>query len=154
MGKYRILILLIVSIFCMVGCIGEEKVAVPKFVIEVALTEEASEKLKQSGESIKGTIFFDGNGTPLPGVKTAPFRDVFLGKYDFELGKEENITIENASISKEAFSRLKDKNYYYLVNIYSGRRVFKNNILNCGYADGRFQNLKSGKEIKIVCGLL
>jgi hypothetical protein len=154
MRKLQTLLILAVTLLTTQAHSTDEIIHVPEFVIEVSVSSEASTKLRESGESIKGSIFFDGTGTPLPGIKTAPFREVFLGKYDFELEKEGSVIIKNATISKEAYSRLKDKNYYYLINIYSGRRVFKNNILSGGYADGRLEDLQSGKKIEITCGLL
>jgi hypothetical protein len=147
-------LLLAFIFFSQTGYGADEKIQVPVFVIEVSLSSEAREKITMSGESIKGSIYFDGDGTPLPDVKTAPLRDVFLGKYEFELEKEGSITINNASISKEAYERLKDKNYHYFVNIYSGRRVFENNILNGGYSDGRLEDLLAGKKIIVFCDLL
>lgn len=147
-------LLLAFILFSQTGYTANDKIPVPKFVIAVTLSSEATEKLKISGESIKGTIYFDGDGTPLPDVKTAPFRDVFLGKYEFELEKEGSVTIKNASISKEAYTRLKDKNYHYFVNVYSGRQIFENNILAGGYSDGRLKDLLDGKMIKVSCDLL
>jgi hypothetical protein len=142
-----------VFLFPLMSIATEEIIKVPVFEIEVTLTNEAREKIQSSGETIKGAIYFDGNGTPLPNIKTAPFRDVFLGKYEFELEKEGVIKISDATVSMEAYSRLDDQNYFYFVNVYSGRRVFKNNVLRGGYADGRFEDLKAGKKIQISCGL-
>ena len=154
MNKYRTLLVFLIFLLPSMSCVAEEQIKVPIFEIEVTLTSEARQKLLSSGESIKGAIYFDGNGTPLPNVKTAPFRDVFLGNYEFEIEKEGIIRIHDATISKEAYSRLDDENYFYFLNVYSGRRVFKNNVLRGGYADGRFEDLKAGKKIQISCGLL
>ena len=153
MKKYRTLLGFLIFLFPLMSCVAEEQIKVPTFEIEVMLTSEAREKLQSSGKSIKGAIYFDGNGTSLPNVKTAPFRDVILGNYEFELEKEGVIKVSNATISKEAYSRLDDKNYFYFVNVYPGRRVFKSNVLRGGYADGKFEELKAGNKIKINCGL-
>jgi hypothetical protein len=133
---------------------GGEKLSVPAFAIHIVLTDAAEKKLRGSGESIKGTIFFDGDGTPLQGVKTAPFRDVYLGDVKFETAGSGIVKITSATISKDAYSRLSDQNYHFTINVYSGRRTFKNNILDGGYAQGRFHDLESNKEIMIICDLL
>ena len=136
------------------GSHGEKTIDVPPFSITITLDEAASKKLKQAGESIKGAIYFDGDGTPQPGVKTAPMRDVILGSFEFELEEPGTIKIDNAVISAEAYSRLSDENYYFFINVYSGRKSFKNNVLSGGYSDGRLKDLEAGKNIKIHCALL
>jgi hypothetical protein len=133
---------------------GGSTIDVPQFSITITLDEPASNKLKQAGESIKGAIYFDGDGTPQPGVKTAPMRDVILGSFEFELEESGTIKIDNAVISAEAYSRLSDENYHFFINVYSGRKSFKNNVLSGGYGDGRFKDLQAGKNIKIHCSLL
>jgi hypothetical protein len=153
MPKFPVLMLLAVSLFAQQADSADERIPVPEFVLEISLTDDASKKLVQAGESIKGAIYFDGDGTPLRGTKTAPFRDVFLGQHDFELENAGDLTIKNASISKEAFLRLNNTNYHYFVNVYSGRRAFAQNILICSFADGRLDELKAGKRIEINCDL-
>jgi hypothetical protein len=153
MPKYPVLMLLAFSLFSQQANSADERIPVPEFVLAISLTNDASRKLEQAGESIKGAIYFDGDGFPVPDTKTAPFREVFLGQYDFELEDAGDLAIKNASISKEAFLRLKNSNYHYFVNVYSGRRVFAENILTCGYADGRLDELAAGKRIEINCDL-
>jgi hypothetical protein len=144
----------LVIVMATLGACNSKSVAVPTFEIRISLTPAAKEKLAKAGESIKGTIFFDGDGTPLPNVETAPFRDVFLGEHTFELELSGPIRITDAVISRDAYSRLSDNNYYFTVNVYSGRRSFKSNVLNGGYAQGRLTDLRSGKPIEITCDLL
>jgi hypothetical protein len=79
---------------------------------------------------------------------------VFLGQHGFELQKAGTFTIKNASVSREAFSRLNDSNFHYVVNVYSGRRAFARNMLSGCNAYGRVDELKAGKRIEIRCGLL
>ena len=127
---------------------------VPAFSITFTLDDEARAQLSNAGETIKGAIYFDGDGTPVPGVKTAPHRDVFLGKYEFELEEPGTILIEDATISVEAYSRLSDRDYHYTINVFSGRRSFNNNVLDGGYAQGKHSNLGAEKSIDIACTLL
>jgi hypothetical protein len=152
--KYFVIVLLALAPLAQQANSADERIPVPEFVLEISLTDEADRKLEQAGESIKGTIYFDGDGSPLPDTKTAPFRDVFLGQHGFELEKAGTLTIKKASVSREAFSRLKDSNYHYVVNVYSGRRVFARNMLSGCHAYGRVDELKAGKRIEIRCGLL
>lgn len=127
------------------------QLAVPAFSITITLDDEARAKLADAKETIKGAICFDGDGTPLPGVKAAPHRDVFLGTYEFEMNESGTILIENATISAEAYSRLSDKDFHFEINVVSGRRSFENNVLDGGYAQGRLRELVPGRPIKISC---
>jgi len=50
---------------------------------------------------------------------------------------------------KEAFKRLTNSDYYFTVNVFSARRVFKDNILDGGYAEGHISDAtKSPIQIK------
>ncbi|EDN67744.1 hypothetical protein BGP_2322 [Beggiatoa sp. PS] len=129
-------------------------VLVPEFVIEIRLSELAQEKLTNAEETVKGIIYFDGDGSLLPGIKTAPFRDVFLGEYEFELETSGIIRISDATISSEAYARLSNLDYHFTVNVVSGRRAFNNNILNGGYAQGRLSDFKKEHKILVSCSLL
>lgn len=163
MKKTNRFVLLVLLYLLVVGCnrddtkkavAEEDKIAVPVFIINISLTKNASKRLKKTGEFIKGAIVFDGDGVALPGVKTAPRRDVVLGEYVFKMEKAGQIKIDNAFITKEAYSRLEDENYYFTINIFSARRIFETNILDCMVVLGRYQDLKSGKVINSTCDLL
>ena len=127
---------------------------VPEFTIRVSLSETAAQKLSDAGETICGAVYFDGDGTPLPNVKTDPHRDVILGSYEFELREPGRLHISDAAISQEAYGRLSDTNYHFFINVYSCRRAFRNNVLNGSSVDGRLRELESKKTIEIKCDLL
>ena len=61
--------------------------------------------------SIKGGVYFDGDGTPKPGEETAPFRLVILGSYDFRQRKQALSPSGRLCIAEEAVRRLSDPNY-------------------------------------------
>jgi hypothetical protein len=126
---------------------------VPPIQIRITLSEAAAKKLRDAHESIKGALYFDGDGHSRHGEHTAPMRAVVLGSYDFELDEAGVISVDRATISKEAFKRLSDTDYYYTINVYSGRRAFKDNVLNGGYAGGHISEATK-KPIEISCDLL
>lgn len=131
----------------------DAKIPAPPLKINLALTDDAAKKLQDAGESIKCFVIFDGDGTPKPGEDTGGGRDVDLGVYCFERTGAGVIYVTNALISAEAFRRLSDTNYYYTINVFSGRRVFANNILDGGYALGRISDAVKA-PIYIKCSLL
>jgi hypothetical protein len=131
----------------------DAKVPVPPFQIKISLTAAATAKLQSAGESIKGGVIFDGDGQSKPGEDTGAGRAVGLGDYSFERVGAGVISVTNALISKEAFQRLSDTNYYYTINVFSGRRVFTNNILDGGYAIGHISDAVK-EPIQITCDLI
>jgi hypothetical protein len=151
-----------VLLFCMAfaGCsasqpqtLNEAKIPVPSFQIRVTFSDAAAKKLRDAGESIKGVVIFDGDGKSKPGEDTGGGRAVALGDYWFERTGAGFVSVTNAAISDEAFKRLSDTNYYYTINIFSGRRVFKDNILDGGYAVGQISDAVKA-PIEIKCDLI
>lgn len=149
-------------ILCMASCSRktdpstqqEPTMPVPEFVIRFSLGEPAAKKLSSAEETIRVSVTFDGDGIPLSKVKAAPNRDVMLGKYSFELRKPGDIRVTDAVISQNAYKRLSDKNFHFTINVTSGRRAFKNNVLQGGYAAGRLSDLDRDKPIEIKCDLI
>jgi hypothetical protein len=128
------------------------QLSVPAFQISITLSEAAAQKLRDAHETIKGAVYFDGNGHSRPGEYTAPSRPVVLGSYDFEIDQPGVVSVDHATISEEAFKRLTDTDYYYTVNVYSGRRTFKDNVLDGGHAGGHISEATK-KRIEINCDL-
>jgi hypothetical protein len=144
--------LLSVCFVVAVATAESDMIPVPPFQIRIILSDDAAQKLNESGETIKGAVYFDGDGTPKEGEETAPFRAVFLGSYNFELKKPGLENVSEAKISNEAFARLSDRNYHYTINVFSGRHVFKNNILRDGVAVGRIGDATKS-PIEVRCTL-
>jgi hypothetical protein len=153
----------IVLLFCMTaaGCSAtrpqtpnEAKIPVPSFQIKVTLSDAAAKKLRDAGESIKGFVIFDGDGTPKNHEdSTGGGRAVELGSYWFETAEAGVVSVTDAVILDEAFRRLSDADYYYTINVFSGRRVFRDNILDGGYAEGHISDAVKA-PIEIRCDLL
>ena len=132
---------------------SEARMAVPAFQLQITLSQNAAKKLSDAGESIKGFVMFDGDGRKRNNEETAPERDVPLGSYEFERIGAGIVWVTNATVSEEAFGRLTNSDYYFTVNVVSGRRVFEDNILANGYACGRISEaIKS--PVRIDCDLL
>src|ERR1700722_3558510 len=105
-----------------------------------------------------GDEFTERNYTPGDGIRKphediGSGRDVYLGEYEFELMEAGAVSVSNAFISEEAFKRLTNQDYYYTINVVSGRRAFQDNILGVGGSQGRIEKL--GKvPIEITCDLI
>jgi hypothetical protein len=131
----------------------EPQMSVPSFQIQITLSDRAAKKLRDAHETIKGAVYFDGDGTSRPDEYTAPMRPVVLGSYYFELPEAGTVSVTDATISQAAFKRLTDQDYYYTLNVYSGRRAFKDNVLSGGYSETHISEALK-QPIQVTCDLL
>lgn len=125
----KIILLVVMGIFIS-SCSGKQ-VKGNDFNIEVKLSKAASSKLTELNETIKLIAFFDGDGEKIKGQDTTPFRDVYLGKMEVEIKEGEKAKITNVWFSQSDYSRLYSPNYYVTLNVVSGRRAHKDNLLWC-----------------------
>ena len=129
------------------------KLRVPVFTIRIVLSDAAAKRLRDSGESIKGFIDFDGDGIPKKNEYTAPNRPVVLGCYQFEITEAGDVSVTEAYISAEAVNRLTNPDYYITITVSSGRRAFKDNVLDGGFAEMHISQATRA-PIQISCDLL
>ena len=129
------------------------KIRVPAFTIRISLSEEADKRLQDAGETIKGLVDFDGDGIPKKDEYTAPMRPIVLGCYQFEIQKPGEVLISKAYISAEQAKRLTNPDYYLTINIFSGRRAFKDNVRNNGFAEMHISQVAK-EPVRITCDLL
>ena len=123
------------------------------FFVEVILSKAASSKLAELDETIKVIAFFDGDGEKIKGQDSAPFRDVFLGETEVEIKEGEKANITNIWFSQSDYSRLYSPEYYVTVNVVSGRRTHKRNLLSCDVlieTIDHFANRTSAVNCKLI----
>jgi hypothetical protein len=123
------------------------------FTVEVKLSKAASSKLAEMDETIRVIAFFDGDGERIKGEDPAPFRDVFLGKTEVEIREGEKADITNIWFPQPDFARLYSPEYYVTVNVVSGRRAHKRNLLACDVLIGtmdHFANRTSAVNCKLI----
>jgi hypothetical protein len=125
----KLILFLLMAVF-LSSCSGK-KVKGDDFKVEVKLSKAASSKLAGLNETIKVIAFFDGDGEKIKGQDSAPFRDVFLGKKEVEIQEGEKANFTNIWFSQSDYSRLYSPKYYVTLNVVSGRRAHKNNLLAC-----------------------
>jgi hypothetical protein len=131
---------------------NDTKIPVPPFKFKITLTEAAAKKLRDARETIKGVIVFQGDGIPKDGIGTSGDW-ICLGSYYFETTQAGVVTVSNAVISAEGFKCLTDTNYYVSIDVLSGRRAFKDNILDGG-SDGTQIGEIADIPIELKCDLI
>jgi hypothetical protein len=128
-------------------------VAVPEFAIAIAPSPQAEKRLQDLHESIKVLAMFDGDPLPGQGHDNAPMRDVYLGS-DEKLVDTNNIAkFSSTKISQRHWNQLADKDYYVTINVFSARKTYKNNLLDCDLLDKHISTF-AGKTIEVHCRLI
>jgi hypothetical protein len=149
MKKFIIIIILPLIASCNLG----KKVKGDDFTIDVKLSQAASSRLGKLNETVKVIAYFDGDGKKIEGQETAPFRDVYLGQKEIEIREGEQAHFENIRFSQADYSRLFSPKYYVTLNIVSGRRAYKDNLLACDvpiYTIDKFANRVTTVNCKLI----
>ena len=127
--------------------IAGDSLIIPSFEIEVSLSQKANDKLKNSRE----TIILDAAFTGFPKDSTSK---QFLEEGEFyvafssvELRDSRIAKFEGIKFSKARYDSLADKDISVGINIYSGRKSSKNNLLDCEYLDNKMSFIKNKKFI-------
>lgn len=140
--------ILIVLLLC--SCAPSEQV--PEFAVAVKLTPDAETRLKTLNESIIVAAYLDGDGMSEPGTNTAPFRNVYLARFNQEVNSMRVAQFKGKRVSGKDINRLSDKNYYVTINVFSARKAVNNNILKCDVPIERIENIKN-KILEVHCDL-
>lgn len=128
-----------------------DRVIIPNFKIEVNLSDKAVELLQKNKESIIASLFFygdaaDENSLPADIKKELGPNGLKLLVYDMEkieVTQSNELEITNLSFPKKLYDALSSKDIYVNINVFSGRRAFKDNILNMEFYDAKFNEIIS-----------
>jgi hypothetical protein len=132
---------------------SDTTLAVPEFAIAIKLSPQAETRLRDLHETIKILAMFDGDPLPGQGHFNAPMRDVYLGS-DEKLVDANNIAkFSSTKISQRHWNQLADKDYYVTINVFSARKTYRNNLLDCGVPENHISTF-AGKTIEVRCWLI
>ena len=122
-----------------------DSMIIPSFEIEVSLSEKANAKLKADKETIIVSAIFSGipkDTTSEDYRKTGEFG---LGFHNIELVESRIAKFEGIKFSKSLYDSLADKDIQLLINIFSGRKSTRDNLLNCDILQDKMSNIKGRK---------
>jgi hypothetical protein len=130
----------------------------PGFTVEVALSEKAYQRLTESKETVVATSFF--TGSPKKGLPLSRYRRFLsrpgplgLGDVDVEGKPGESLVFREIKLNQSAISLIDEQGPQLLVNVGSGRRAYKDNILACDLYEGSLLSVQ-GRTIPIKCKLI
>lgn len=130
-----------------------DSLQIPGFSIRLQLSAQANAALSSKHETIIVHAWF--NGKPKD-TTTAEFRESgekFLCEKKMELDTARTAFVQGALVSKKQVDALANVDIHVLVNVYSGRRVIAENMLDCDIIDAQMSQVK-GKMITLPCKLI
>jgi len=120
--------------------VSGDSAELPSFSIQVDLSPKAEKLLKEKKESIIVAAYF--SGIPKDSTKYLEDGEYAFGTHECELTDSRTAIFRGVKISKESFESLADKDFQVLINIYSGRRSMKNNVLDCDILQKKISQVK------------
>lgn len=128
-----------------------DRVIVPEFKLEVNLSDEAVKSLQKNKESIIASLFFygdiaDENSLPEDVKKQLGPNGLKLLATEIEkidITRSNEFQITNLSFPKKLYDALSNKEIYVNINVFSGRRAFKDNILDMEFYDSKLNDIIS-----------
>ena len=125
------------------------------FSVNVQLSEPAREKLTDSKETIIVAGYFTGH--PKEGTEARYLdiksRDVNLGDVQQEIWPGQTAVFNQLNLDPDAVSRIDSRGPHILIDVFSGRKSSKDNLLDCEDYDEQFESLR-GRTILIHCRLI
>lgn len=127
---------------------SSKEVTAPSFEIAVELSDKAKEKLEKTKETIIVDVLFTGEPKSRAKVELTEDGQYILASSTKEIKPGELATFKNIKISQEMLDNLTDKDFEVAVNVYTGRRVFQNNLISVDGVFGKISEFK-GKKITL-----
>jgi len=133
--------------------VGDDSVTILPFEVKVDLTPKAADRIFGSNETIIVRIYFEGMPKHNAHAKLEEDGSFFVASAEKEISGTEPVRFENVKFSRKIYNQLVDKNVDFNINVFSGRRSSKDNLLNGGYLFGKVSELVN-QQSTINCKLI
>lgn len=129
------------------GAQAQEQVA--RYTVTVSLSAAAAGKLSSSGEMVHVAAMYFGQARP--GVMGDEMGEIHFTKQDADIRAPGVATLGGITLAADKLRKIKGRPEL-LINVYSSRKVFKDNLLDCNI----FQDdpRKAAAGIAITCKLI
>lgn len=127
------------------------RAACPKYVVKVSLTEKAARKLKASGETVHISAMYYGEASP--GFKGDDMGEIQLGTQDVDINGAGQATLGGIIFDSRKVAQIVGKSPQLLINVYTSRKIFENNLLDCDIFQDKVTIAARG-PIAIACKLI
>lgn len=124
------------------------------FAVDLTLSSRAKQELNDRKETIIVAAYFTGRPRPDTDKKlVSDMGEIGLGDAKVEVAPGQSAQFERVSLDRKALDQSLDKNPILLINVYSGRKSSKDNLLDCGIYEDDLKPIQ-GKSIPIACKLI
>jgi hypothetical protein len=125
------------------------------FVVNLTLSTKAKAIMVERNETVIVAGYF--YGFPKKGTRRKYIDDmgeVWVGKnIQAELRPGENATFGEIKLDSRGLERVDENGPQLLINVFSGRRSSKDNLLSCGIYEGPLEKIEGG-NIPISCKMI
>lgn len=117
---------------CLVSGTADEAASaqIPSYTVAVTLSPKAREKLDSSGETVRVAAYYYGEAKP--GVPADEVGEISLGSETKDIEQGSSVTLGGRIAPAEELSKIVGGKPKLLINVYSSRKVFEDNLLDCG----------------------
>ncbi|HML29332.1 MAG TPA: YARHG domain-containing protein [Hyphomicrobium sp.] len=123
---------------------------VPKYIVQLTLSPAAAHKLVSSGETVR--VFASYYGSAAPGVAAGDDGEIGLASETVDLPNGTTaINLGGISISEADIRKTTEGQPMLLINVYTSRKVFPDNLLDCGIYQGP---AAQAGQVEINCKLI
>lgn len=147
-----IIVGIVVTLLMIIGC-KVNYVSVPSFEIKVDLDEKAEKELRVRKETIVVSAEFSGIPNKNASVSENKASGLILGLVKKEITSEGVVKFENIKIPEYYYQALQNKDFNVSVDVRSGWKSSKFNLLNCEPFGSVISRL-AGKQHTIECKLI
>jgi hypothetical protein len=128
------------------------------FRVDVAFSEKAMKKLTESRETVIAIAYF--TGTPKVGIPFEQYKQfasrpgaIGLGENEVEVLPGETMNFSAPKLKRDALAFIDSQGPQLLINVVSGRKSSKDNLLDCDIYEGSLKAAE-GTTIRIYCKLI
>lgn len=124
------------------------------FSVKVAISEKAKKMLAEKAETVVVAAYI--SGSPKQGALrryVSNMGEIELGQAKAEVAPGEDANFGEIKLRQDALKQIDNQGPLLLINVFSGRKSSKYNLLDCGLYEGPLKAVK-GKSIDIVCKLI
>lgn len=124
-----------------------DSIVMPFFEIEVSLSPKAEEKLKTNKETIIVAAYFSGIPKDTTHKEYVKYGEIAIASRERELANERVAKFEGIKFPKALLDTIPAKNFSLLINVYSGRKSSKDNLLDCDILSKPVSEIKGKKFV-------
>lgn len=124
-----------------------DKITLKPITLELDFTQALQDKLISSGEVVNLMVIVSTNYEWSEDEKIE-FKDLLSEKEEMilssttiETSMKQNVIVDNIVLDKKLYEKLGEEKLQIEINIFSGRKVFENNIMSCDYVNEKYTDL-------------